>query len=30
MQLAHPAKDNELAEKIVEAAKLMGVEIIYW
>jgi len=29
MQFGHPATDNELAEKIVEAAKLMGVEIIY-
>ncbi|NJD52453.1 MAG: hypothetical protein FIB07_06240 [Candidatus Methanoperedens sp.] len=29
MQFGHATKDNELAEKIVEAAKLMGVEIIY-
>lgn len=29
MQFGHAAKDNELAEKIVEAAKLMDVEIIY-
>jgi proteasome assembly chaperone (PAC2) family protein len=29
MQFGHAPKDNELAEKIVEAAKICGVEIIY-
>lgn len=29
MQFGHAAKDNELAQKIVEAAKLCGVDIIY-
>ncbi len=29
IQFGYSAKDNELAEKIVEAAKLCGVEIIY-
>lgn len=29
MQFGHAAKDNELAEKIVETAKLCNVEIIY-
>jgi proteasome assembly chaperone (PAC2) family protein len=29
MQFGHAAKDNELAEKIVETAKLCGVDIIY-
>lgn len=29
MQFGHAAKDNELAEKITEAAKICGVETIY-